>query len=321
MSINIVYLPYRRLHYSETFIKLLGQIKNKESIHITVCGSNQHRVECRKVADQANALGISAEPFHVMTGWTNYMDKLKGAINSDYEYSIKIDEDIFLNPQTWDFWLENLHMLNDRNVILAPILSNGIPTCDNFIYNHFDPESKQEIEKIFSRTRIPNLWGANYSHINKLLQERGYESDSYYEAVANTNHFYKGIHPIRISQDAQLYLNQWIMDNFDKFFEERIYTVEGSSRPYFCNSAFAIRTEEWHKVLFDDSLFRDCFDEVALNNYVQQNNKTKLFISNNFGLHTMYNTVWGEMPNDATLLQAKEEEFFQFIKKQVNERL
>ena len=322
MKVNIIYLPYRRFHYAETLIKILSKVKFRD-FNVTVCGSNQHRDQCREISDKLNSFGISASPYHVTTGWTNYLDKLKGAINLDYEYTIKLDEDIFLNPATWDFLFENLDILNDRSKgLFSPILSNGIPTVDNFIYNHMDQVAKDEMYKLFSKTKIPNLWGANYSSLDQLMINRGYESDSYYGEVAKLNHHYKGIHPIRVDMDSQLYLNQWIMDNFDKFFVERTYTIEGSGRPYLCNSCFAMKTDDYYALLHDDSLFRDCFDEVAVNNYLTRHNKTKMFISNNFGIHTMYNTVYCE-----TFLQhkehliAKEEEFFQFIKNKVNENL
>jgi len=322
MKANIIYLPYRRFHYAEVLIKILSKVRFRD-FHITVCGSNQHRGQCKNIADELRGFGISAAPFNVTTGWTNYLDKLNGAISLDYEYTIKLDEDIFLNPATWDFFFENLDVLNDSTKgLLAPILSNGIPTVDNFMYKHMDPPSKAEMERLFSKARIPSLWGANYAGLNNLMRTRGYESDSYYAEVAKINHHYKGIHPIRVDMDAQLYLNQWIMDNFDKFFIERTYTLEGSGRPYLCNSCFAMKTADYNAILKDQSLFRDCFDEVAVNNYLSRHNKVKMFISNNFGIHTMYNTVYCEtFPNHKNHLVAKEEEFFQFIKNKVNENL
>jgi len=185
-----------------------------------------------------------------------------------------------------------------------------------------DPASKAHLEQIFSSTHIPNLWGANYSGLSKLLKNRGYESDSFYGEVSRINHHYKGIHPIRVSMEAQLFLNQWIMDNFSKLFIERQYSIEGSSRPYLCNSVFAMKTTDYNNILHDESLFNDCFDEVAVNNYLKRHNKTKMFISNNFGIHTMYNTVWGEIsPNKTDFLIGKEEEFFQFIKQKVDNYL
>ena len=232
MKAHIIYLPYRRFHYAEVLIKILSKVRFRD-FHITICGSNQHRDQCKDIADKLQAFGINASPFNVTTGWTNYLDKLKGAISFDHEYTIKLDEDIFLNPATWDFFLENLDILNDGSKgLFAPILSNGIPTVDNFIYKHMDPASKSEMERPFSKSRIPNLWGADYTSLDKLMRQRGYESDSYYGAVAKIKHHYKGIHPIRVDMNSQLYLNQWIMDNFDKFFIERAYTIEGSGRPY-----------------------------------------------------------------------------------------
>ena len=322
MKLNILYLPYRRFHYADVFIKIMNKVKIKD-FHVTVCGMNHHRDKCADIANRLQAIGISSSPFNVTSGWTNYLDKLKGALNLNYEYTIKIDEDIFLNPGTWEYFINSLDILNDNSKgLLSPIISNGIPTVDNFIYKHMESAEKSKIEKMFSETKIPNLWGANYSTLDTLLRNRGYESDSYYDAVSKINHHYKGIHPIRVSMDAQLYLNQWIMDNFDKFFIDREYSVEGSSRPYLCNSVFGIKTAKYHAILHDESLFKDCFDEVAVNNYLKRHNQVKMLISNNFGIHTMYNTIYAETHAEhEQYILDKEEEFFQFIKKQVDEKL
>ena len=54
-----------------------------------------------------------------------------------------------------------------------------------------------------------------------------------------------------------------------------------------------IKTSTWKKIVTDRSLFVDPFDEVPLNRYFRMNNKKLLFINNGFGLHLMYNTVFG----------------------------
>ena len=82
MKANIIYLPYRRFHYAEVLIKILSKVRFRD-FHITVCGSNQHRGQCKNIADELQGFGISATPFNVTTGWTNYLDKLNGAISLD----------------------------------------------------------------------------------------------------------------------------------------------------------------------------------------------------------------------------------------------
>ena len=61
--------------------------------------------------------------------------------------------------------------------------------------------------------------------------------------------------------------------------------------PYFTKSLFFIKTSEWVNILSQPTI--DAYDEIALNKYKRDNNKKFLFVKNGFGIHPMFNTVFG----------------------------
>jgi hypothetical protein len=225
----------------------------------------------------------------------NYMDKINFSIAQDAEYSVKLDEDCFINNHVWDYLIENIFWLDDpKYLVLSPLLSNGIPTCDLFIQEFFDKEDADKLFKIFSNSRMPHIWNVDYSRLNDSIKTP-WNPDAFYKAVSEFPHFYKGIHPVRLSYEAQkLLLDLFLQDKYiDKFLQKSDYSLLYNKRPYLCNSFFAIKTETWRKIVEDKSLFRDDFDEVPLNLYRENNDLSWLFINKGFGIHTMYNTVSG----------------------------
>jgi len=52
-----------------------------------------------------------------------------------------------------------------------------------------------------------------------------------------------------------------------------------------------IKTNTWKKIVYDQSLFVDRFDEVPLNRYRLNNNLNMIFIENAYGVHPSYNWI------------------------------
>jgi len=290
--INIVYLAHRRMEYSDLLFLNLSKCKFKD-FHITICSMNCAVGRAENVLKNAiENYNLDASLFITYETINNYMDKIKYCIEQNYEYSIKLDEDIFMGPQAWDYLFDNIALLNNEdNLIISPALSSGIPTIDSFIKYNLTHEQKNEIHSEFSKAIISNAWGVDYSFLNESLKPN-YNEELFYNLVNNFNHHYKGIHPVRVNLNVQNKLNDFIKDNISMFFENRNFIIEELNRPYLCNSMFAIKTNVWRKIIENKSLFVDNFDEVALNNYKKINNKKILFIVNTFAIHTMYNTLW-----------------------------
>jgi hypothetical protein len=189
--------------------------------------------------------------------------------------------------------LNNLDTLNDKNnLFLSPILSTGIPTVDTFAEQFLSQEERETLYSIFLKTALPSIWGANYEPlIEHTFHAKEWNSDNFYSEVSKIDHHYKGVHPVRFSSAAQMFLLNCVSNNLDKILNETNFSLYTDQKPYFCNSVFAIKKDVWAKILNDTSLFKDGFDEVPLNLYRQNNKLNMVFINNGFSVHPSYNTI------------------------------
>jgi len=245
----------------------------------------------KSVVDDLNKNEI--ESYMVGTG-SNYMKKITNSLNTECEYSCSMDDDIILNNYLWDFLIENINVLDERkNLFLAPLISNGIPSTDYFIEDFMNDEDKKIIHDIYKNTYIPPVvWGADYSHLNdyKMTNDK-WDFNKFYDGVYKINHYYKGIHPVRISKDGQTKLAEIIVNNFDKFKEKGNYKLDIVRRPYFCNSFYFLRSDVWRDIILDSSLYRDPYDEVPLNLYKDKHDLNMVFVRNGYCIHMAYNSI------------------------------
>lgn len=293
--INILHLTQRRRHFCDLSHYLLSKC-NYKNFNITICGVYGEEKEIESLAEKSKNLGLNVSTLFVADTVKNYMDKICAAAEMDYEYTIKMDEDIFMASAAWDFFFNSLEQLNDEsNILIAPALTTGIPTCDYFIKEYLNENEINILFDIFNNCNIPDAWGANYSIIRKYLKNEKYSSDKYYNSVKQINHVYKGIHPIRMSKEAIIYLNNLVLQKIPQFLENKNFVITKMTEPYLCNSFFGIKTKLWNRILNDKSLYYDAFDEVVINNYKSKTNKNFLIIKNAFAIHTLYNSLHCEM--------------------------
>lgn len=226
-------------------------------------------------------------------GGMNYMQKINHAISENTKYSVKLDEDCFISNHVWDYIIENIDILeSDENFALVPLLSNNIPLVDQFIESFIEDEDiKEQIFKDFLARNMPNgLWGVDYSTLNEYtINATLWDSLKFYDGVRKINHHYKGIHPIRICAESQVILNDYILNNFNKISEKQEYSIKEFTCPYYTNSVFFIKTDDWKKVL--EMPAYDAFDEVQFNMFKEQFNKKTFYVDNGFSFHLTYNTI------------------------------
>lgn len=282
MELAVNFLPHNRrylmLHTLKEFSKINEKYRNRFKIYI------HDNINEDYVKDILKNINYEI----VNHGTHNYITKINHAINLDHKYSMKIDEDIFMNHYVLEYVLDNLDSISDKNFILSPVLSTGIPSTEMFI-NDFCPDRLEEIYKMFCDTHICDLWGANYSSLN--YDKIHWSSDEYYNNVNKLDHYYKGIHPIRINVNIQKFLLDVIKTKKQKIYEKQEYYTESKKIPYICNSLFVIRTDEWKNIITNSSLYRDEYDEVPLNIYMKMFDKNVLFVRNSNCIHPVYNTV------------------------------
>ncbi len=131
--ITINYLSHDRLAFHELTFHFLSKIKeeNKAKIVLNILASKENNW-----SEICSKLGIECNIYIINSG-SNYLDKIRIAVNSNTEYSVKLDEDCFISNHVWDFMIENIDAVISEDVLLvSPIMSNNIPSCDYFINDY-----------------------------------------------------------------------------------------------------------------------------------------------------------------------------------------
>lgn len=228
----------------------------------------------------------------------NYMKKVNFACEyaetNNIPYMLKCDNDIFIKSNTLDYMIDNLHLLEtNKHLTIGPVLSSGIPGVEYFKEQFLDENAIDTLEKLFLKTTFYDRDGTNYTFLNKHTihnTNNKWSKEEYFKSVYYMNQFYKGMHPIRINEESLQYLNNYIIENKDRFMENKeLSIIDNDNSPYLCNSIFCIKRETYKKILHDKSLFVDAFDEVSLNKYAWINDMNHLFIKNGFAIHMYYN--------------------------------
>lgn len=291
-KITINYLSHDRLDFCELMFHFLSKIKeeNKQKIKINILASQENNWK-----ELCDPLGIEYS-VHIIKSNRNFLDKIDIALSTDTKYSVKLDEDNFANNHIWDYMIEKVDVLNNEEYLaLAPVMTNNIPSCDFFIEDYIkDEEVKSMIYGYFLNRSMPNgLWGVDYTVLNKhTINAKQWNPKAFYESVANLGTQIMGIHPLRISYEAQKTINDYIIDHIEDFVNKKEYEIFTVDVPYYNNGISVIKTDEWRKILSQSSV--DGFDEISLNIYKNKHDKKILFIKNAFAVHPMYNTVFGD---------------------------
>jgi len=294
--ITVNYLPWYRHHYFKLVFHFLSKVKesNRNQMHFRIHTEQSNLGVVQQFVLDLNSIGITTDVLMYQEG-NNYIDKVQNFCNHDSTYSGKLDEDCFMNNFLWDFIVENLQVLdNPENYLVTPQLSIGIPTIEGFLEDNFIETDRRAIYDTFRRTRLGVYWGVDYSPLNSATvdsSEQGWNPDKYYKTVSEFNHYYRGIHPVRINKNPNLMIHEAILRDIPLFCAPREYSLYHLDRPYLCNSIFFIKTEVWKSALSRTDLYKDAFDEVPLNLYKDEIGAKMLSIRNSHCINTIYNMI------------------------------
>lgn len=290
--LTINYFSDNRLQFFNLIFYFINKIKeeNKKNIKINILTTKNNEAF---FIEEIKKFNLNFNIILFQNGF-NYTEKLSYAINSDTEYSIKLDEDCIVNNYIWDYMIENVDILdNDENLLLSPLLSTSMPSCDVFVENFLDEEEKQTIHNFFLEQEMPNgLFGVNYSPLNLYtIHAKNWDYKKYLSGLNDLPTETKGNHPMRISYNAQIKINDFILNKYKKIIEKNDYNIFEINSPYFTNNFFLIKTDVWKKIC---NQYNGVYDEIPISNYKRTNNKKFLFVENGFGIHTMFNTIYGD---------------------------
>jgi hypothetical protein len=230
----------------------------------------------------------------------SYMDRVRIAHESNSEFSIKWDDDVFINASVWDYLIENTNILNKNICMLTPVLSNGVPSVDFFIKDFLTSEERENAHQIFLSDAITgqeNIWGCNFTEVQKYIKNsKEWNYDEYWNFVRNLNpilgrnlasymEFAKGIHPARFSYKYNKLILDKIVQNKHWITEAREYYTMTYPTVYCCNNLFMSKTSFWKD---SQKLYQDGWDEGQLNVYSKLTNQEIGYVRNTCGIHMAY---------------------------------
>lgn len=295
--ITINYFSNNRKEFSDIIFYFMNKIKleNILKIKINILTTHEDVSYWEEKIRKYNYSTLLVPQYNIITfkNGFNYTEKLQFTINQDTKYSIKLDEDCVINNYIWDFLIENTAVLdNDENLLLSPILSTTIPTCDEFIKGFLNDDEINIINNCFLKQVMPNgLFGVNYESLNEFtINANKWDYKAYYNALKQLSTETKGMHPMRISYDAQIKINEFILNRYYKLLEKNDYSLFEIDSPYFTNNLFMIKTSTWKHIIDSNG---GIYDEIPITRFRNATSKKYLFINKGYGVHSFFNTCYG----------------------------
>jgi hypothetical protein len=220
-----------------------------------------------------------------------YGPRTMQAIQNTCKLSMRLDDDEFLGPHLWEFIIDNLELLNDPQVaFLSPILTTSTFSVEFFVDDFLSTEDAVAIRKIFKKDGVPrHPWGPpDYESLQKLIANFPvWDQTAFFDKVNSLPTPFRGIHPIRFSDEANLFLCERIIANFSKILatgDYRLHKVIGKHDTH----PFIFRTELWREAMKTPY---DYFDELPLNFYARNNGLSTYYIRNGYAIHMAHGYV------------------------------
>jgi hypothetical protein len=271
--------------------------ENKQKIHLVVFfhESNQNNWMQLLIPVVESGVEVSTVSLHS----DEYNLKMQVIQQSLADYICKWDDDVFINRYVWNFMIENVNQLDNSNIsVIAPTLSNGMPSVELFIKDFLTQSETKHVHSIFIKDNIDaNIFGCNYHSILEYISNlTSWDGDAYWELMdkhdptisRNVPWYYKiakGVHPARFSYDYNMFVANHAIQNSNIILQKQDYYLDQYITPYFCNNLFIANRDFY---LNAQKLFFDNWDEGQLTMYAMQQQKSPAYIRNCYGIHMAY---------------------------------
>jgi hypothetical protein len=288
-----------RLPLVKAALKEFSNIKseNKQKVHLVVYFHEKNEEVWNELLYPVIEAGIDVSVAAMPAD--TYMDKVTIATQSEYPYLCKWDDDVFINRYVWDFMIENVSVVDRPDVsVLAPTLSNGMPSLGLFIEDFLNEAETSKVHEIFLKDNVvPDIWGCNHHAVYNAVKNMDHWDDRKYwklvdtnNPIKNTNHPWhmflaKGLHPGRFSYDYNMFLAKHAENNIEKLLEPNDYFLDTYKAPYFCNNLFISTTEFFRE---SQKLFFNHWDEGQMTAYMNLLDQVPMFVRNCYGIQPAY---------------------------------
>lgn len=302
LQINLFSSNHREYRFPFTVkaIQELNNITDKSKVKLCI---HAEQSVVNKWRNYFSSNPLSIETLIIQYPNSNYLNRVEFSQRTDFKYSCKLDDDVMISRHVWDYIISNLDAINDEHPIIAPVLTNGMPSNYLFVRDFLNDEEREIAHKIFLKTKIENHFHMDYSRIDKKVKSmKEWNDREYWDFVSTVDigednpnipwpHFIaRGIHPSRLSFEYNMYVAQLIMKNKDKFYGKHNYSFETYVTPYFTNNMFVSETKYWKDTL---PLCGGGFDEGQLSIRLMMDQSSILYVKNGFGIHMAYGHTHG----------------------------
>lgn len=297
LQINLFSSTHRgyRFPFTTKMMNELQNIANKQSIKICV-HAQEPAVNMWKEYFSQNPPQV--ETFYLQYENEDYMNRVHNSQQTDCKYSCKLDDDVLVSRHVIDYIVENLKTISLEHPIIAPILTNGMPSTELFIQDFLNEEDRNKAYEIFLKTPIESHFHVDYTEIDKKVKSMSNWNDrEYWDFVSTADtkwqtrnlpwcyFIVRGIHPARLSYEYNKFIAEKIFANKDKFFAKHDYRMDTYVTPYFTNNMFVSETNYWRET---SKIHGGGFDEGQLSVRMMMDQSSVLYIRNGFGIHMAY---------------------------------
>jgi len=272
VSINI--LVHERPHFLDITFETLKNIKEKENIQLNVLFTQHTAVPNRNIIQFVIAMadhGIDTKALGFVTpAPQNFMEKIQWMVDRPEPFCIRVDDDCFAPTKVWDHLIaKRKHLAENKNILaIAPCITNGMPTVDYWRETFLSTEERAELDKMILANPILEKWTNDYSNLALAFETSKWNPDLYNSLLFENGDDRLGLHPVRFNLDIQKWINEKVLEHWNKFINPpcvKSEIVSVRKRPYFCNTCFIIKTNDYKTIIEDSSLKRDAFEEITFN--------------------------------------------------------
>lgn len=262
-----------------------------ENIHILIVNSSN---DMTYYNNKLSAQSIDFTCVHVPCPQSNYLPKVNYAINyalnNNYKYIFKCDNDVILPAYTLEYIINNLNELDTNYITLSPNLSTGLPSVDYFIDELFSLDECNQIKIEFNKCKFNHQPGVfDYTVLNN--NDNSWDSQQFCNKLKKLDTFFKGTHPIRHGFGNDL-INKLIIKYKDKLFQYKDCSIVSDDYAYFANMCFFITTNTYNKLMNKEKLIVTGCDDIPLNRYTWKYNLKHGIISHGYAIHIAYGWRW-----------------------------
>ena len=164
-----------------------------------------------------------------------------------------------------------------------------IISLEYFLLDFLNSKQLKEVYRIFKQDNIlRSCWGVDYSHLYNTVEKMvDWDPSIFYTELSKHTTPFKGVHPIRFSDNANIAVSDYVVSDFKKFMARQDYCLEPLQGVHNTH-LFTFRTSTWRESL---KHMYDNFDELSLNVYSLNRDMTTYVIRNGYAIHMTYGSV------------------------------